>query len=89
MSAPISVRDSGIGLFKKDIFQHDLRHSFNTHMRKAGVPESVIMKMTGLSTPQMFDRYNTVDMEDARQAASQLRGYFENVHQVLTKNQKT
>ncbi|MDY6986946.1 MAG: tyrosine-type recombinase/integrase [Thermodesulfobacteriota bacterium] len=60
---------------------HDLRHSFNTHMRKAGVPESVIMKMTGHSTRQMFDRYNTVDMEDARQAVSQLRGYFENVDQ--------
>jgi len=68
---------------------HDLRHSFNIHMRKAGVPESVIMKMTGHSTRQMFDRYNTVDMEDARQAVDQLRGYFENVDQMLTKNQKT
>jgi integrase len=65
---------------------HDLRHSFNTHMRRAGVPESVIMKMTGHSTRQMFDRYNTVDMEDARQAVDQLRGYFGNVDQMLTKN---
>ncbi len=60
---------------------HDLRHSFNTHMRKAGVPESVIMKITGHSTRQMFDRYNTVDMEDARQAAGKLQGYFQNVDQ--------
>ena len=33
-----------------------LRHSFNTRMRKAGVAESVIMKITGHSTREMFDR---------------------------------
>jgi integrase len=60
---------------------HDLRHSYNTHMRKAGVPESVIMKITGHSTRQMFDRYNTVDTEDARQAVGKLQGYFQSVHQ--------
>ena len=42
---------------------HDLRHCFNTYMRKAGVPESVIMRMTGHSTREMFDRYNRVDEE--------------------------
>ncbi len=26
---------------------HDLRHTFNTNMRKAGVAESVIMEITG------------------------------------------
>jgi integrase len=64
---------------------HDLRHSYNTHMRKAGVPESVIMKITGHSTRQMFDRYNTIDMEDGRKAVDQLRGYLKNVDQTLTK----
>jgi integrase len=63
---------------------HDLRHSFNTHMRKAGVPETVIMKITGHATRQMFDRYNTVDMEDARKAVDQLQGYFANVTQTVT-----
>jgi integrase len=29
---------------------HDLRHTFNTNMRKAGVSESVIMDITGHST---------------------------------------
>jgi len=38
-------------------------------MRKAGVPESVIMKITGHSTWEMFDRYNTVDADDAKLAA--------------------
>ena len=49
---------------------HDLRHTFNTNMRKAGVPESVIMAITGHSTPEMFDRYNTVDQEDTRNAVN-------------------
>jgi integrase len=60
---------------------HDLRHSYNTHMGKAGVPESVIMKMTGHATRQMFDRYNTVDVEDAQEAIDQLEGYFSNIDQ--------
>ena len=62
---------------------HDLRHSFNTHMRKAGVPESVIMEITGHSTRQMFDRYNTIDTEDTRQAIDQLQAYFANVDQTV------
>ena len=35
---------------------HDLRHTFNTYMSKAGVSESVIMGITGHSTREMFDR---------------------------------
>lgn len=62
---------------------HDLRHTFNTNMRKAGVPESVIMEITGHSTREMFDRYNTVDIEDTRQAVSQLGFYLENVRQTV------
>jgi integrase len=53
------------GRFEKGGFIfHDLRHTFNTNMRKAGVAESVIMKVTGHSTREMFDRYNTVDESD-------------------------
>ena len=55
------------GRFQKDGFIfHDLRHTFNTYMRKAGIAESVIMDITGHSTREMFDRYNTVDAEDAK-----------------------
>jgi len=61
---------------------HDLRHTFNTNMRKAGVAESVIMKITGHSTREMFDRYNTVDEDDTRKAVKQLEGFL----QVLTKS---
>ena len=51
---------------------HDLRHTFNTNMRKAGVDHSVIMKLTGHKTPSMFQRYNTVDVGDAKLAYRQL-----------------
>ncbi len=67
------------GRFEKDGFIfHDLRHTFNTNMRKAGIPESVIMEITGHSRRAMFDRYNTVDLEDTRHAVEQLQGYLQN-----------
>jgi integrase len=51
---------------------HDIRHTFNTNMRKAGVDQSVIMKLTGHKTPSMFQRYNTVDVDDAKSAFRRL-----------------
>ncbi len=51
---------------------HDLRHTFNTNMRKAGVDQSVIMKLAGHKTPSMFQRYNTVDLADAKEAYQKL-----------------
>jgi len=48
-------------------------------MRKAGVPESVIMAITGHSTREMFDRYNTIDLEDAQQAVDKMQSYLSSV----------
>jgi integrase len=56
---------------------HDLRHTFNTNMRKAGVDQSVIMKLTGHKTPSMFQRYNTVDLDDAKNAYQKLEALLE------------
>lgn len=50
-------------------------------MRKAGVAESLIMAITGHSTTEMFDRYNTVDEKDKRDAVKSLEVFFENVTQ--------
>jgi integrase len=70
------------GRFKKNGFIfHDLRHTFNTNMRKAGVAESVIMAITGHSTSAMFDRYNTVDLDDTQQAVDRLVMFLANVDQ--------
>jgi len=79
-----ACRDAGIpyGRFVRDGFVfHDLRHTFNTYMRKAGVPESVIMEITGHATRAMFDRYNTVDIEDTRKAMEQFQGYLQSSDQ--------
>jgi len=60
---------------------HDLRHCFNTYMRKAAVAESVIMRMTGHSSREMFDRYNRVDEEDMKGAFAQMRTFLASVDQ--------
>lgn len=61
-----------------DFRLHDLRHTFTTNARKAGVDKSVIMKLTGHKSLSMFTRYNSVDEADARQALHLMEGYFGN-----------
>ncbi len=61
----------------EDFRFHDLRHTFNTMMRKAGVPQSVIMQLTGHRTSAMFERYNTVDEEDAMEALKRLNRFLD------------
>ena len=77
------------GRFKKDGFIfHDLRHTFNTNMRKSGVPESVIMNITGHSTREMFDRYNTIDIKDTRKAINQMEVFLQSVDQNVDQRPK-
>jgi hypothetical protein len=44
--------------------------------------------ITGHSTRQMFDRYNTVDVEDTRQAVSQYQDFLKNVDQTVDQAEK-
>jgi len=67
-----SFRSGCVAAELKDFRFHDLRHTFNTNMRKAGVDRSVIMKITGHKTMSMFERYNTVDSDDALTALRKL-----------------
>ena len=81
-----ACRDAGIlyGRGTKGGFVfHDTRHCFNTNMRKSGVPESVIMKITGHSTREMFLRYDTVDAMDTRKAVDQMEGFLKSVDQTV------
>jgi integrase len=55
---------------------HDLRHTFNTNMLKAGVDQMVIMKMTGHKTMEMFIRYHHMDNEQADNAMDRYNSYL-------------
>jgi hypothetical protein len=52
-------------------------------MRKAGVAESVIMRITGHSSREMFDRYNRVDEEDMKNAVAKMGTFLATVDQTV------
>ncbi|HUJ27031.1 MAG TPA: site-specific integrase, partial [Myxococcales bacterium] len=54
------------------VWFHDLRRSFVTNARRRGVPESVVMKMSGHRTRAVFDRYNIVEDDDLREAVKRI-----------------
>jgi integrase len=56
---------------------HDLRHTFVTNMRRAGVDDFRIMAITGHRTMDVFKRYHTIDQDDLRLAVSQLDTYMD------------
>ncbi len=67
---------------------HDLRHTFNTDMRKAGVHESVIKKIMGHEDPGMFSRYNTIDLDDLKGGIERLDAFRSSVRQPVRQNEK-
>lgn len=67
---------------KNGFILNDMRHTFVTDMRKAGVSKSVRMSITGHSPKDMDDRYNEVDDQDKLEAIKRLEAYrFQNVDQ--------
>ena len=61
---------AGLGL--PGLLVHDLRRSAAKALRKAGVPESVIMATGGWKTASMFRRYAIVSSADQRDAMEKL-----------------
>ena len=83
-SLETACKTAGItyGRFERNgLTLHDLRHSFNTYMRKAGVAESVIMAIMGHAMNRMFDRYNRIDDDDLLKAIDQFERLIANVDQ--------
>src|SRR5262249_29684768 len=63
-----------VGLSK--LFFHDLRRSGARNFRKAGVDESVVMRIGGWKTPSTFRRYNIVDENDLAVAGERLAEFL-------------
>ncbi|MFC1609708.1 tyrosine-type recombinase/integrase [Myxococcota bacterium] len=58
----------------KGVWFHDLRRSFVTNARRRGVSESVVMKMSGHRTRNVFDRYNVISEDDLKDAVRRIEG---------------
>jgi integrase len=65
---------------------HDLRHTFTTIARRAGVPRNVIMTITGHTANDMNFRYDTIDEEDLLKAIDQIEAYLANVSKNVSRD---
>jgi len=59
---------------------HDLRRTAVRNLRRAGVSETVIMKITGHRTRSVFERYNITDQSDTLEAGKLAEEFLSRAH---------
>ena len=72
-----ACREAGL----TDFHFHNLRHTAVTNMCRAGVDPLTVMKITGHKTMAVFQRYNSFDEDDLRQAVAQQHQFITNLAQ--------
>ncbi len=65
----------GTGKREGGFTPHDLRHIAATDMRRAGIPESIILKIGGWETAAMFRRYAITDTQELADNLGKLAEY--------------
>ena len=66
------IEGAGKGRQRRALTFHSLRHSFNTHMAEAGIPQEVRQLLTGHASESVNDQYTPLGLETLRDAVSKL-----------------
>jgi integrase len=72
--------ESGMPGCRPGLLFHDLRRTAVRNLRRAGVAESVIMKITGHRTRGVFERYNITDQSDTQEAGKMAEEFLNRAH---------
>jgi integrase len=65
-------KGSGLGRDIYELGEHSFRHSFNTHLMRAGVPEDLRQRLCGHESEEVSRRYTHKEVEDLRASVSKL-----------------
>lgn len=74
---PMTVKGKGVRNFSRRTF-HSLRHSFNSAMANAGVPDEIRMKLTGHASKKMNERYTHLQLATLKSAVTKMPLFGQN-----------